>query len=156
MCSCDQANIDAKSFGTSQTFELPFLQCAQQLRLQLQTDIADLVQEKSAMIGEFETASLLHESSGKSTLLVPEQLAFHKPGRNRCAVQPHKCAFASRTQIMYGSCNQFLARTGLAMKQYGGTSGRHNGNLVQNFADCGALADYVFEVVLRFDFRFKV
>ena len=42
------------------------------------------------------------------------------------------------------------------MEQYRGTGWRHDRDLVEHLADRGALADYVFEVVLRFDFRFKV
>ena len=52
--------------------------------------------------------------------------------------------------------NQFLPGARLTMEQYRGTGWRHDRDLVQHLADRSALADNVFEVVLRFDFRFQV
>src|ERR1017187_1363529 len=57
---------------------------------------------------------------------------------------------------MKRSSHQLLARTGLAMQQHGGTGWRNDRDLVQHFTYSGTLADYVFEVEFRFDFRFKV
>ena len=41
----DQTNIDVDGFRAAQPFELPFLQGAQELGLQIEADISDLVQK---------------------------------------------------------------------------------------------------------------
>ena len=45
MCSRNQTNIDMNGPCTSQPLELLFLQGAQELRLQIQRDVADLVEK---------------------------------------------------------------------------------------------------------------
>jgi hypothetical protein len=51
---------------------------------------------------------------------------------------------------------EFLASAGLAMQEHGRASGRHNGNLVQHFAQRGTLADDVLEIVLRANLRLTI
>src|SRR5208283_2318656 len=141
---------------TSEAFKLLFLQGTQEFRLQIHGDVADLVEKKTAVISELKAASLLHEGARESSLFVAEEFAFHQTRRNRGTVQTNKSALPPRAEIMNCPGNQFLSGTGLTMQQYRGTRGRHDRDLLKHLADRGALADYVFEVVLRFNFRFKV
>src|SRR5208283_4304892 len=53
-------------------------------------------------------------------------------------------------------CYQFLARSGLAMKQYCRIGRCDNGDLFQHFVQGVALADDIIEIVLGPDFRFEV
>src|SRR5437667_11197161 len=68
----------------AETFELLLLHCAQQFRLQFQTDVADLLQKERASVRKFESAFSLHENVGKGPLLVPEHFALKQCRRN-CA-----------------------------------------------------------------------
>src|SRR4029077_18873617 len=86
----DQANVDMNCFVAAQPLELLLLQSAQQFRLQLQADVADFIQEQSALIGKLETAALLHQSASERPLLVSEEFAFDKPGWNGSAIQSYK------------------------------------------------------------------
>src|SRR5271157_678691 len=152
----NQTNLNLDGLCTSEAFKLLFLQGTQEFRLQIHADVADLVKKKTAVIRQLKAASLLHEGTRESTLFVAEEFAFHQTRRNRRTVQTNKCALPPRAESMNCPGNQFLPGTGLTMKQYRGTCWRHDCDLVQHFPESRALADYVFEVVFRFDFRFEV
>ena len=127
-----------------------------ELWLQIHGDVANLVEKESAAIRELKPAALLYERPRESPLLVAEQFTFHQTRRNRRTVQADKCALPPRAEIMKRSSHQLLARTGLAMQQHGGTGWRNDRDLFEHFTYSGTLADYVFEVKFRFDFRLKV
>src|SRR4030095_15941830 len=82
-----QPNIDANRSGRSEPLEFLFLQDAQELRLQLQRNVADLVEEERAAVRQLEATEFLRDGAGERALLVPEQLAFEKAGRNGRAVE---------------------------------------------------------------------
>src|SRR3984957_5387760 len=83
----NEANVNMNGLVASQPLELLFLQRAQQLWLQLETNVANFIQKQCAPIGNFKTAAFLHQSAGERTLLVSEQFAFDKPGWNSSAVE---------------------------------------------------------------------
>src|SRR5208283_3667027 len=112
--------------------------------------------KKTAVIRQFKAAPLLYEGARESTLFVAEQFTFHQTRRNRRAVQTNKCTLPPRAEIMKCAGHELLTGAGLTMQQYRGTGWGHDRDLVQHLADTSALADYVFKVVLRFDFRFEV
>ena len=55
----DQPRVAAQRARAAQPLELALLQHAQQLRLQLQRDLADLVEEHGALVGQLEAADAL-------------------------------------------------------------------------------------------------
>jgi len=59
------AHVYAVGPSTSQTFELLFLQNPQQLGLQRQWNIADLVQKKRPLVGQFEAPDFLRDRPGE-------------------------------------------------------------------------------------------
>ena len=61
--------------------ELALLQHAQQLRLQLEGQLADLVEEQRAAVGQLEAPELPRQRAGERPLLVPEQLALDQVSR---------------------------------------------------------------------------
>ena len=71
-----QSDVDRDGPSSPQPFERLFLQRSQQLRLQIQRDVAHLVQEQGPPVGHFETADLLRQRAGERTPLVAEQLAL--------------------------------------------------------------------------------
>src|SRR6266853_6787337 len=116
----NHTHVDAMRAATSQTFELLLLQHPQQFRLQRQRNIPYLIEEQCPFVGHFETPNFLRESSGESTLLVPEEFAFEQVKRNSSAIQLDEWAPASWTDIVNGTGNQLLARTGLSKDQDSG------------------------------------
>jgi hypothetical protein len=108
------------------------------------------------VIGKLQTAALLHQSAGECTLLVSEELAFDKPGWNGSAIEPYKRSVSSWTKAMDGARNQFLAGARLAAQQDSRSGWGDNLDLVKDFAQSGALAHDILEVVFRADFGFEI
>jgi hypothetical protein len=74
----------------------------------------------------------------------------------RRAVEFDERATLARAQVMDGAGDQFFARAGLAADQDRGLGGRDRLDVLQNRAQCGALAHDVAEVVLRPHFLLEV
>src|SRR6267378_5216140 len=72
----DEADVDLDRLRTADPLELLLLQDAQQLRLELERDLADLVEEQRAAVGHLEAADLLGDGAGEGAPLVPEELAL--------------------------------------------------------------------------------
>src|SRR5437762_12579317 len=77
----DQACIGSQRARASQAFELPFLEHAQQLGLQLEWNLPDLVEEYRAAVCQLEAADALCDSAGERAFFVTEQLAFQQACR---------------------------------------------------------------------------
>ena len=82
----DNAQIHANVAQAAEAPERLLLQHAQQLGLERQRNLADLVQEQSALVGQFEQPALLRPGVGERALLVAEQLALQQGFGNRRAV----------------------------------------------------------------------
>src|SRR3984957_10418628 len=145
-----------KRLCASKAFELPLLQSAQELGLQVHRNIADFIEEQSTVISQFEAAALLDQRSCEGTLFMTEQFALHQSRRNGRTVQAYECSCTARAAIMNGPCDQFLSRAGFAVQQHSGTGGRHDGYLIQHLADGGTLANNILKVVLGFYFCFEI
>ena len=61
--------------------DLAVLQHAQQLRLQLQREVADLVEEERPAVGQLEAAGVRGDRAGEGALLVAEELALDAASR---------------------------------------------------------------------------
>src|ERR1700733_1766849 len=68
----DQTCIGFQGSRASQTLEFSLLQDPQQLRLEVQWDLANFVEEHRPLIREFEAADALRNGAGKSSFFVPE------------------------------------------------------------------------------------
>ena len=67
--------------GAAEPLELALLQHAQQLDLRRQVDVADLVEEQRAALGQLEAALLARLGAGERALLVAEQLRLDQACR---------------------------------------------------------------------------
>ena len=105
-----QAHVHLDRLGAAQALELLLLQDAQQLGLQLQRDVADLVQEQRAPVRQLEAADLLADGAGEGALLVAEQLALQQPRGDGRAVELDEGAARARAQVVHGAGDEFLAR----------------------------------------------
>src|SRR5438093_1375349 len=107
-----QASIHTNRSRAAQALKFLFLEHAQELRLKLERDVADLVEKDRATVREFEPTDPLRNGARKCALLVPEQLAFEEPGRNCRAVHFHEGSLPAAAEIVYGARDQFLAGPG--------------------------------------------
>ena len=77
----DDADVGTFRPRAPETLELVLLQDAQQLRLELERNVADLVEEERAAVGELEPPDLLRDRAGERAALVPEELALEQARR---------------------------------------------------------------------------
>jgi hypothetical protein len=108
--------------------ELLLLEHAQQLRLQVESHLADLVEQERAEVRALEGALDALDRPGERPLLVAEQRALDEPFGQRGAIQLDERAVAPVARVVDGACEQLLARPGFPFEEDGGTSrrgGRH-------------------------------
>src|SRR5262249_9313336 len=74
----DDPDIGVPRPRAAEPFELALLQHPQQLRLNLERQIADLVEEQRAAVGELEASDLAGVGAGERALVVAEQLALEQ------------------------------------------------------------------------------
>ena len=78
----------AISAGAAHPPQPPRLEHAQQLGLQIERQLADLVEEQRAARGLLEPAGAPRRRAGEGAALVPEELALGQLARERAAVRP--------------------------------------------------------------------
>src|SRR6185436_9666904 len=71
----DPADVDLEGAAAADALESALLEDAQELGLELGLELADLVEEERAAVGELEPAALALAGAGERALLVAEQLA---------------------------------------------------------------------------------
>src|SRR5690348_3063275 len=74
----------------AQPLELPLLQDAQELRLQLQRNIANFIQKQRSLIRQLDPANLLSDGAGKGAALVAKQFTFEQATGNGSAIKLHQ------------------------------------------------------------------
>src|SRR4030095_1327582 len=154
--SGDYTNIHVHGARAAQAFELLLLQDAQELRLQLQWDIAHFIEKKRAAMGQLEAANALRYSAGKSAFLMAKELALKQSGGNRRAIDFYQGPLAAPAEIVNGARDQFLARAGFALDENRRISRCHRGDLLENLLQTRAFADDFLEVVFGADFILQI
>ena len=74
----DDAHVDPLRARAADALELLLLEDAQQLRLQLERDVADLVEEERAAVRQLEAPDPLRDGAGERAALVAEELALEQ------------------------------------------------------------------------------
>src|SRR5215510_6094118 len=72
MCGGDQADVNLMGAAAAESLELLLLQDAEQFRLQLQRDVADLVKKHRASICELKAPCFLRDRSGERSSFMTE------------------------------------------------------------------------------------
>src|SRR5262249_40610003 len=80
------ADIDLDRRAAAYPAGFAALQDAQQLDLRLGRDLADLVEENGATVGQLEAAAAPGDGAGEGPFLMAKQLALHQAGRKGGAV----------------------------------------------------------------------
>jgi hypothetical protein len=76
------------------------LQDAQQFGLELERNLADLIQKYCSPIGQLKPADLLRDGAGKGASLMPKQFTFQQSGWDGRAVQSYEGTRMPRAKIM--------------------------------------------------------
>ena len=82
----EDADIDLEGAVAADGLEGAFLQDAQELGLELDGELADLVEQEGAAVGHLEPAGAGLGGAGEGALAVAEQLALEQARRDRGAV----------------------------------------------------------------------
>ena len=136
--------------------EFALLQDAEQFRLGVRGQIADLVEEDGAALGQLESADAPGDGAGEGTFLVAEQFALDEPGRQGGAVDLDERLVLPPAVGMDRPRNEFLARPRLARDEDGGVGCRHPPDVVQHGRQCRALSDDLLEIVDALDLFLQV
>src|SRR5262249_5763255 len=148
--------IDLDRLGPSETLELLLLEHAQQLRLQLERDLANLVEEQRPAVRHLEAPDLLRDGARECAALVAEELAFEESCRNGRAVDLHEGTLAALAALVDGACHELLARAGLAEDEYRRVGGRDHLDLLERVAERAARADDFLEVAIGANLALEV
>ena len=108
------------------------LQHAQQHDLGLGGQLADLVEEDRAAVGQLEATLAPLQGPGERALLVTEQLRRDERRRNRRAIHGDESPGGAWRSLVDRPGDELLARAGLAGDQHGRIRRRHLGHVRQN------------------------
>src|ERR1051326_2855583 len=94
----DEPDVNGNGPGPSQPLERLLLQRPEQFGLQIERNIANLIQKQCASVRHLEAAQFLSQGAGECSFFVAEQLAFEKPGGDRSAIQANERLLPPRTE----------------------------------------------------------
>jgi hypothetical protein len=99
-----------RGLDAAHALELALLQHAQQLHLHLERDLADLVEEQRAAVGQLEAPGLGLHGAGEGAALVAEQLRLHQVlGDGRAVDLDERLVLAGARAVVDGRGDQLLA-----------------------------------------------
>ncbi len=147
----DDAHVEFDRARAAHALDFSLLEDAQQLDLQVQRQVADLVEEDGAPVGELEPPDLARHGARERAFLVPKQLAFHQARGNRSTVHRHERPLPAPAEAMDAPRDQLFARAGLPQDQHGGVGRRDLLDLAEYGRERGALTHQVCESLLRLD-----
>ena len=99
----DHADVDVDRLGLADAADLAAVEDAQELRLEIERELADLVEEQRAAVGGLDQALLVGAGAGEAALGVAEQLARDQLVRDRAAVDDDERPLAR------GGCVRWIA-----------------------------------------------
>src|SRR5262245_4110368 len=137
----DQTDVDVDRPCPAETLELAFLQHAEELRLQLERDLAHLVQEERATVSQLEPSDPLRDRAGERPPLVAEQLALEQAPGDGGAVDLDERPVAAPAGIVDGAGSQFLSRARLPQEENGRVGRRYDLDLVENVSERHTITD---------------
>src|SRR5580704_3295475 len=118
--SGDDAEVRAAMGERTHRAELLFLQDAQELGLQVERQLADLVEKGRAAIGHFDQAGLGSYGARERAFHVAEQLALHERAHQGGTIDGDERPYG--LNLMYRARDYFLASTSFAEQQDGPTA----------------------------------
>ena len=135
----DDSDVDVHGFRASEPFDLPLLEHAQQLDLNVERQVADLVEKDRRVVRELEASDLSRQRSGERALLAAEQFALDERARNRRAVDAHHDAAVARALFVNLRRDELLAGSGFAEQQHRRVGGGNLARLLEHPLDGSGL-----------------
>src|SRR5262249_4054343 len=137
----DHADIDVDRTGSAETLEFLLLQHAEEFWLQLERDLAHLIEEQCATVCKLEPPDPLRDRSGERPPLVAEELALEQARGDGGTADLDEGLVAAPARIVDGARNQLFSRAGLAEEENRRVGRCHDLNLVQNVSQRRTVAD---------------
>src|SRR6266446_3814485 len=104
----DDAHVDAPRPRAAEPLEFLLLKDAEELRLELERDVADLVEEERPAVCQLEASDPLRDRAREGAALVAEQLALEKARRDGGAVDLDEGPLATSAQVVNRARDQLL------------------------------------------------
>ncbi len=92
--SGDHPHVDLQRLDAADPLDLALLENAQELRLEVERELSQLVEEDGPAVRELEHALARRGRARERSLLVSEELALDQVLRDRAAVEDHEGAIA--------------------------------------------------------------
>src|SRR5216684_4514111 len=99
------------------TIKLALLQYSEEFHLEGGSQFSNLIQKHYAAVSDFQPAFLLRSGAGKSSALVPEQVAFQQRLRNSRAVNRDERFGGAAAVAVQGASRELLPRPALAFDE---------------------------------------
>ncbi len=115
----EDPDIDAERLVLADAADLAALEEPEQLDLDALVQLADLVEEERAAVGDLEEALPVHVGAGEGPLAMSEQLALDEVLGQGPAVHRDEGTVGSAALVVQVPRDQFLAGAGLAQDHHG-------------------------------------
>ena len=135
--------VGADQFLSADAAEFAGVEHAQQLRLGGERQLADLVEEQRAAVGDLEQPELASDAAGEGAALVAEQLAFGERLGDGGAIQLHERLARARRALVHEARGQFLADAGVAVEQHRRVGPGGHGQILDTGKERGRFADHL-------------
>ncbi len=116
----DEPHVDLDGLHPAHPLELLLLEDAEELDLEGGRDVADLVEEERAAVGELEAPLLAADGAGEGALLVAEELGLEERLGEGRAVHLDEGLVGARRLLVKRLGDELLAGAGLAQDEDGG------------------------------------
>ena len=114
---------------------------AENLRLDVEAQVAQFVQEKSAAVRRLELPALIAGGPGERTCSVTKQNTFGELFWHGCTVNRDERAAGSAAELVDQGGNEFLARSGLPEDQHRDIRCRQQCGGLDGAGECGVTSD---------------
>ena len=147
----DDPHVDLSHAVVADPLDLALLQDPQQLRLELDRDLAHLVQEERPPVRLLEATGPVPVRAGECASHVAEELALEELRRHGGTVHLHQWRVGARAARVDGAGDQLLAHARLAANQDGRRRRRHGVEGLEHPPHLRARRDHRCDVVAEVD-----
>src|SRR5262249_11516459 len=120
----EDAHVDGARAATADRTDLARFERAQQLRLKLERQLADFLEEERSAVCFFEDASARVRRAGERAALVAEELALDQARGDRAAVDGDERAVRARRLRVQRAREHFFSDAALAFEEHGDVGAR--------------------------------
>ena len=141
VCGGDDAEVDGSVVGFADASECAFLECAEEFGLVGEGELADLVEEECAVVGELEESGVGLVGAGEGAFGVAEDFGFEEWFGDRGAVDGDEAGVVAVAGLVEGAGDELFAGAALADDQDGGGGACDACEAVFEVFDLGAGAE---------------